>query len=190
MGMHDQICETAAALIKERGFHGFSFQDVSERVGIKKASIHYHFPSKTALGIAVLQSYRRQMQAAAAKVALHPEAVDHWQALTDFLTPILAFGRDGSDICLCGALGGEYPSLPPEMQTEVAAFFDEHLAWLTWLLTEGRAAGQFQFATAPETLARFILAAIEGAMVIKRTSGNLGYVDEVATMAASLLRQS
>jgi TetR/AcrR family transcriptional regulator, transcriptional repressor for nem operon len=190
MGMHDQICDTAAALIKERGFHGFSFQDISERVGIKKASIHYHFPSKSDLGVAVLSSYRRAMRAAAIRAAEQPEPLDHWQALTDFLTPIMAFGRTGSDICLCGALGGEYPSLPPEMQTEVAAFFDEHLAWLTWLLTDGRAAGTFHFTSAPETLARFILAAIEGAMLIKRTSGNLEYVDEVAKMAASLLRQS
>lgn len=189
MGMHEQICETAAALIKERGFHGFSFQDISERVGIKKASIHYHFPSKTDLGVETLRNYRQAMQAAAAKAALHPEAIDHWQALADFLTPILHFGRAGADICLCGALGGEYPSLPPQMQVEVAAFFEEHRVWLTWLLTDGRASGSFHFSGDPAALARFILAAVEGAMLIKRTSGDLGYVDEVVQMAQAFLRQ-
>jgi len=47
--------DLAEALIQSRGYSAFSYQDISDRLGIRKASIHYHFPSKTDLGVAALQ---------------------------------------------------------------------------------------------------------------------------------------
>ena len=53
----EQILDRAEALIQTRGYSAFSYQDISEALGIRKASIHYHFPSKTDLGIAVVDRY-------------------------------------------------------------------------------------------------------------------------------------
>ncbi|WP_257998927.1 TetR/AcrR family transcriptional regulator [Fischerella thermalis] len=41
-----QILDTAQDLIQRVGVNAMSYQDISEAVGIRKASIHYHFPSK------------------------------------------------------------------------------------------------------------------------------------------------
>ncbi|HIE19064.1 TPA: TetR/AcrR family transcriptional regulator, partial [Candidatus Bathyarchaeota archaeon] len=35
------------------GYGGFSYSDLSKALGITKASIHHHFPSKEELGLAV-----------------------------------------------------------------------------------------------------------------------------------------
>ena len=32
--------------MRRGGFHGFSFRDLAADVGIKSASVHYHFPIK------------------------------------------------------------------------------------------------------------------------------------------------
>lgn len=185
--MRAEIVATAATLIKARGYHGFSFSDVADRVGIRKASIHYHFPTKTDLGLAVLRAYRYELGQAARDMAANTGTIDHRALLMRFLTPILDMGRVEADACLCGALGGEYPSLPPAIQAEVAGFFRDHTDWLAALLSDGRAAGAFRFQGDSAQIARFIMAAIEGAMLIKRTSGDTGYVDEVAHLAGGLL---
>src|SRR5690606_25474982 len=51
------LLSEAEALIRTRGYAAFSYADLSERVGIRKASIHHHFPTKEALGIAVIDTY-------------------------------------------------------------------------------------------------------------------------------------
>ena len=48
------ILQVARELMQTRSYLGFSFQDVAERVGIRKASLYHHFPSKESLGVAVL----------------------------------------------------------------------------------------------------------------------------------------
>ena len=49
---YNQILELANKYLQKVGFNAFSYSDLANEIGIKKASIHYHFPSKTDLGIA------------------------------------------------------------------------------------------------------------------------------------------
>ena len=53
-----EILEVTRRLIMERGYNGFSFRDIAARVGIKSASIHYHFATKADLAEAALKAYR------------------------------------------------------------------------------------------------------------------------------------
>src|SRR5258706_15276728 len=54
-GTRSQIVRVARELIQTRSYLGFSFQDIADRVGIRKASLYHHFPSKEALGVEVLR---------------------------------------------------------------------------------------------------------------------------------------
>ena len=58
--MRDELLRHAENLVRRRGYSGFSYADVSERVGIRKASIHYHFPTKEIMVSTVLDSYRQR----------------------------------------------------------------------------------------------------------------------------------
>ena len=53
----DEILDVAEALIRTSGFNGFSTRDVADAVGIKAASVHYHFPTKADIGVAVTERY-------------------------------------------------------------------------------------------------------------------------------------
>ena len=62
----EQILEAASDLLTTRSYSSFSYQDLSDRLGIRKASIHHHFPTKEALGVALtgrfLETYRSALE--------------------------------------------------------------------------------------------------------------------------------
>ncbi|WP_282605401.1 TetR/AcrR family transcriptional regulator [Pelagibius sp. Alg239-R121] len=182
-----QILDTAEELIQANGFHAFSFQDVADRVGIKKASIYYHFPAKSELGKAIIERYRKTMLAVMTDLDTR-ENVDYWAALTRYLAPILNLARNPIHACLCGVLSGEYPGLPKDMQDEVERFFDEQLSWLTKLLKDGRKDGAFHFEGSPARMAKLSFSAVEGALLIKRITGDDKHVKQVVESLRSLLR--
>jgi hypothetical protein len=78
--------------------------------------------------------------------------------------------------------------LPEAMQTELAAFFKDHERWLAELFARGRASGVFGSEGSPEALARLALSALEGGLLIKRTTGEVAYIDQLtATLRAMLM---
>ena len=165
-----RILDTAQHLVQTRGYHGFSFTDVATVIGIKDASIHYHFPSKADLGQALTRRYRERF-------AQHLTAIDSADlSASRKLERYVAIYREviGTDgrICLCGALSGEFLTLPERVQTEVRAFFQENEVWLTQLLEQGRSAGDVTF-TGPALLeAQALLSGLEGAMLLARSLGD------------------
>src|SRR5215471_18066515 len=44
-------------LVARAGAHAMSFQKLADAVGINKASVHYYFPTKTALLVALVDGY-------------------------------------------------------------------------------------------------------------------------------------
>jgi len=183
----EQILNTAEELIQRGGFHAFSFQDIADRVGIKKASIYYHHPAKAALGREVIARYRGRFREIMAAID-RDKTIGYRDALALYLEPILAMARSGDRVCLCCVLGGEYLALPEEMRAEVAGFFDEHQKWLAKLLHRGRKAGAFHFTGSPARLAKFFFSAVEGALMIQRATGDTRQLDEVLSSIGDILR--
>ena len=42
----ERVVDAAEGLVQQHGYNGFSYDDVAQLVGIKKPSIHHHFPKK------------------------------------------------------------------------------------------------------------------------------------------------
>src|SRR5215831_15139427 len=64
----DRILDVAQRLIQARGFSGFSYADIATKVGIRKASIHHHFPTKGVLGTKLMVRYRRAFAEALVRI--------------------------------------------------------------------------------------------------------------------------
>src|SRR5208282_4598313 len=58
------ILNVAERLAQTRGYNGFSYADIAEELGVTKASLHYHFPSKAELGRALITRYQAVFAAA------------------------------------------------------------------------------------------------------------------------------
>lgn len=59
----EEILDVATALFAERGFDGASMSDVADRVGMRKASLYYHFATKDDLYEAVIERLIASLQA-------------------------------------------------------------------------------------------------------------------------------
>ena len=59
----DQILASARNFIVAGGYNGFSYADIAGEVGIRKASIHHHFPGKVDLVRAVVVQHRERTEA-------------------------------------------------------------------------------------------------------------------------------
>ena len=73
----ERIVREARDLIMTRGYNGFSYADIAEAVGIRKASIHHHFPAKSDLAKAVIEETRAVIRAQTELLAAaEPDAGD------------------------------------------------------------------------------------------------------------------
>ncbi|MGH7434937.1 MAG: TetR/AcrR family transcriptional regulator [Polyangiaceae bacterium] len=80
----EEILDVATTLFAERGYEGTSMNDVAERVGMRKASLFYHFATKDALYEAVLDRIVTQVGSSLSAVyAGQGTLVDRLEAAAD-----------------------------------------------------------------------------------------------------------
>ena len=175
------ILDVAERLAQTRGYNGFSYADIAAELGVTKASLHYHFPSKAELGRALIVRYHGLFGAALDSIdgqtKSPQEKLKRYVGLYD---SVLSNER----MCLCGMLAAEYATLPGPMQEGLTAFFDANERWLTAVLEDGLRAGTFAFREEAKERARVLLGALEGAMLVARSYGN---ARRFQTAAASVL---
>ena len=182
----EQILDLAETLIQTRGYSAFSYQDIADSLGIRKASIHYHFPSKADLGVAVVDRYMARSGEALTAIA-DDQSQSSMTMLDFYVQPYLQFAKTADRICLCGALAGEMPALPPEMRMRVERFFTTHHAWLAGILERGVQRGEFTLPAPAIKTARLVFSALQGALLVKRTTGDMAQVkDVIAVLKAEL----
>lgn len=163
------ILDVAQELVQTRGFNAFSFRDVAERVGIRSASIHHHYRTKSDLGVAMLVRYREGFRAALAGIDAKNLAYDDaLHAFSDVFACTLGAGR----MCLGGTLAIEFETLSTEMQQEVRGFFVESEEWLEALFGAAHEAGRLRRCESPKALAATFLATLEGVMMCVRALGD------------------
>jgi TetR/AcrR family transcriptional repressor of nem operon len=160
------ILNVAERLLQTRGYNGFSYADVAVQLGVTKASLHYHFPTKAELGRALIDRYGAAF--AAALKAIDRDGSGAANKLRRYAALYEAVLTD-ERMCLCGMLAAEYSTLPAAMQKGLASFFDANERWLASVLAEGRGTGALKFRDSANERARVLLGALEGAMLVARS---------------------
>lgn len=169
--------DIAERLVQTRGFNGFSYADIAEALGVTKASLHYHFPSKADLGERLIERYEAGFLDSLAGIDKAQQgAAQKLRRYAKIYADVLRANR----MCLCGMLASDYATLPKPMRERVRHFFDENERWLARVLEEGRKTGQLAFKGAPIELARMIVASLEGAMMLARSYGEPPRFDAAA----------
>jgi TetR/AcrR family transcriptional repressor of nem operon len=150
----DQILDAAEKRARTAGYHGFSFRDLADDVGIKSSSVHYHFPTKADLAEALARRYTRRAADRLGEPGVLAPGEGAARVAALFRDALLVDDR----MCLCGLFGAERDALPPSVASAVADFFRLILGYLE---------------RAPKTARQneepaAILARLEGALILAR----------------------
>jgi AcrR family transcriptional regulator len=175
-GTRLKIMELAQDLLRQRGYNGFSYGHIAEALGVKNAAIHYHFPSKQELGVALVARERRRFQIWIERRQIL--ALDAAARLDWFFSIYQHYSEGGTRVCFLGALESSFGDLPASIQQESAALNREMLDWLGAELDAGRQSGAFHFAGEPANKAILIMGALQGAIQMARL-GRPGQLDAV-----------
>jgi TetR/AcrR family transcriptional repressor of nem operon len=181
----DHVLAHAAALIRERGFRSTSIGDLLERADVQKGSFYYYFPSKEALGHAVLDRWTEELRTRLLDPLTSPDGPPPLErisaALSGFLTEQEASHCRGG--CPFGNLAIELADVHEGFRTRLSAAFKQLSNAFADLLERARANGQLRPDTDPQALGEFLVASIEGGILLAK-------VHKSTETLATVLRQA
>ena len=167
----DEILRCARSLIIKGGYNSFSYADVSAVVGIRNASIHHHFPSKSDLVQKLVAQYRQEAEAGIAELERNvSDPLEQLRAYIGYWEGCIAEATH--PFCVCALLASEIPVLPEAVALEVRAHFRSLSDWLTTVLERGVAQGRIALSGTARANAEIFMATVHGAMLSARAHGN------------------
>ena len=185
MDTRNKILNSAQRLIQTRSFEGFSFQDIADEVGIRKASLYHHFDSKDAVAVAVL---KRGGDWVSGKLAATAELAPA-ERLERYIDLFRDLGGKAERMCPGGSFASVFGAVSPPVRRALHAFTKMQLDWLEGIVREGAASGAFEIGDqAPRDVALQIFSGVQGALLTGRLTSDPGVLDAVATELRIYLR--
>lgn len=165
MKTRDQIVGLAIELIQQSGDQGWSYEDIASKVGIRKASIHYHFPSKEDLIVEASRVY-------IAKVLSEIErGVKHAEGIVDRLLAIAGCYRkvfcQKGRLCLCISLTRCGAKNGDAFKTLIEDFYKRVHQIIKQVVEEEQAVGNVGKHVIPKDIATAFLAQLQGLLLMK-----------------------
>lgn len=167
MTTRETIIDTADQLIRSNGFNAFSFKDISNKIGIKTASIHYHFPTKSDLGVATIKEHIERFEDFKKEFATKTPL----QKLNGFLS-IYSHIKSENKVCLVGSLATDLNTVDDNIKNELKKFAALVLLWVTEILNEGKKQKVFEFQNTPRTKALLIITNILAIVQLSRLTND------------------
>jgi len=172
-----QLLDAAEYRMRRGGYNSVSFRDLASDTNIKSSSVHYHFPKKEDLGIALIDRYAARFFDAlmlASRQAKTPK---------EKLSAFRAVYRDAlykdKAVCLCGLLGAEMAGLPSTLADGVKAFFEANIKWVSDALPADLAKSERY------KRASTLVAAHQGAMMMANSNDDHKLFDTVTAFLIS-----
>ena len=178
----ERILTEAESLIQEKGFNAFSFKDIATVIGIKTASIHYHFPSKEALGIEVIAWHADKISVVLSDIK-NNKKLSVQQKIGALFCAILSLTYNNNNkMCLGGMFASDFHSLPTSIQSKVSGFFEFLMQEIEAILIESGYSKQSAL-----LLSKQIMSQIEGALLLARLYKKQDFLDGARHCIALLL---
>ncbi|MNQ73262.1 Nucleoid occlusion factor SlmA [compost metagenome] len=162
------LLKVAENQMRSRGYSAFSYADLAATIGIRKASIHHHFPTKECLGQELIKDSINRFETTMRSIEDADQ--DPMMRLRAFSRLFLISANEGL-LPLCGALAAEMAALPLSLQVLTRLFFETQLDWLQRTISEAAIQKGWLLAKPAQAYAFMLLSTLEGASLIDWTLG-------------------
>ncbi len=176
----EAILESAAQVIRQKGFHGASMADIAEAVQLQKASLYHHFSSKQDILLELLDRALEMVAERMAQVMEQnvPADVKLRLAMRSYLKTLSEQGD------LVSVLIMEHRSLDPDYQSRHYPSRDRFENMWRDLICEGVASGVFECSDIPMTT-RGLMGVMNWTITWYRKDGKMS-IDEIADHFATM----
>lgn len=185
MTTQDLLLTEAERLVRTRGFDAMSFADLATAANIRKASVHYHFPTKADLAAKMITRYRAEV--ANGLNAITSTAASSAERAQGFLKLYTDALQQGEAVCLCVAMSAGKYSFDAKTISELDAFQDMALNWLTDMFATND--GTIDAVKEPKQEAQALFALVEGAQLVARSHSDVSRFTQATALFAARLRK-
>jgi len=183
-----KLMDVAEHLVRHKGADGFSYSDLSNVVGIRKASIHHHFPAKADLLTAIMQRYDQRVMDTLEGYTANGSSTA--QQLRDFVSFYRDALQGGDTLCMCVAYTVTKSELAEGTQQAIGHFRNRVLSWLQQRFEEALKTGSVKNLEDPALEAASTLALVEGAQISARLNENPESFDLAVQMFLARLSET
>ncbi|MCB1157292.1 MAG: TetR/AcrR family transcriptional regulator, partial [Leptospiraceae bacterium] len=170
----EKLLDCAFSLVQQRGVNAVSYQDLSDRIGIKKASIHYHFPKKEDLILSLLDRCQNNYGAEYESIA---NSKDKPKVKLERIAQIYRLGVLENKLCVIAMLSSEKDSLEPETQNHLAQAIEETICIFEKIFIQAKREKGKQPRGPSKVLARTFFHLLIGSQIMARSSNTLESFD-------------
>ncbi|MFE7189281.1 ScbR family autoregulator-binding transcription factor [Kitasatospora sp. NPDC057541] len=150
------VLTAAAELFAARGFRHTAVKDVAERVEMTKGAVYFHFPTKEALAVAVVEQHYARWPALLTEVTA--EGHGPLETAARLLAGAATAFRDDIVVQAGARLQIERPQIDAELPTP----YVDWTQLLATLLVRAEEAGELRAGVSPQAAARSLVAAFFG----------------------------
>lgn len=158
-----KLMNEAGFLLRTRGYAAFSYADLAESVGVRKASIHHHFATKEDLGLALVVEYQNRFLGDVEKIEKEHQAAT--ARLRAYAALFLA-SMENNQLPFCCAMAAERAALPEAMRIKVLAFFESQIQWLASVASQGLSSKEFRGGKPARDIALTLMGTLEGGCIM------------------------
>jgi TetR/AcrR family transcriptional repressor of nem operon len=176
----DQILDTAARLISLRGYHCTALDDVLRESGVGKGNFYYYFRSKEELGYAIIDRVFEGFIERTLEPTFADESGDPVAQIHAFLDRVLDHQRKSNCTggCPMGNLASELSDVHEGFRQRLARVFGEWRSRLARALERGRNSGRISGDCEPATVAQFLVASLEGAILLTKVTKDISVMED------------
>lgn len=159
-----KLIETAYRLVRTRGFDSFSYNDLSVEVGITKASVHYYFPNKEELGLALCDLIMQRLDF----LKMSIDCLSGAQEKLECYARTIIEQRESDQICPISSLQAEYYVIPDTMKQKLKEITLKELELVAGILQAGFEEKVFYFEGDAMAQAALLVTSIKSSILYSR----------------------
>ncbi len=159
------ILDAAQDLLQSQSISGVSFQELANRIGIKKGSMYYHFETKDDLATAILQRACEDLKVSFER-GYHKTPTEQLEYFFSIYNDFIGVGER---LCPGGAFAGEWGKISEPVKKQVNKLIQIQIQGVKKIIAAGLQSGEFQcHDLSLDDLTLWIVSCLHGSLLTSR----------------------
>ena len=173
------VIEAATRLIHLQGYQKTSIDDVLSASGVGKGNFYHYFKSKEDLGYAILDRVVESFLERALEPCFHDRESARLAQIRCFLGRVRDAQHERNCVggCVFGNLAAELSDVHEGFRARLAGLFSRWRERLRQALEEAQRRGEVTNACRPDAVAHFLVASLEGAILLTKLTKDITLMD-------------